>query len=139
MACRAILWTGYSSEVNYHVLKSNWKEATTWPVGNGDRVQVKIRDDKITQIMVRTGQIKIIILMFWPLVIASSQQNSSIIPEINMCISSPKTTDSRLLIVCVRGTNIGFTCAHLVLLHRENCFWPFATLKRQSCCAFAIL
>lgn len=28
--------------------------------------------------------------MFWPLAIDSSQQNSSIIPEIDMCIPSPK-------------------------------------------------
>jgi len=42
-------------------LKSNWKEATTWPVANVDRVQVEIRDDKVTQFMVQTVQVKIII------------------------------------------------------------------------------
>lgn len=61
MACRAILQTGYSSEVNYYVLKSNWKEATTWSLANVDRVQVEIRDEKVTQFMVQTVQIKIII------------------------------------------------------------------------------
>lgn len=58
-------------------------------MANVDRVQVEIRDDKVTQFMVQTVQIKIIIDVL-AAGIASSQQNSSIIPEINMCIPSPK-------------------------------------------------